>query len=177
MGRFQLTGALVTGNQDIDEQHRTLIELGNRVVAPTAIDNDPALFQEALGFLAAYVDYHFASEEHVMRESGYPHYQQHLAWHHRFRQEVAEFVRQEHAHGDSKPLRLKVSFAIEDWLLAHIQIMDAALAKFLRQQRGGTVIKFPDVRTLQEAGAITHDFNEACLRASCVGTLVHGLRP
>ena len=162
MGRFKLTGTLVTGNQDIDHQHRTLLELGNRVVEPSAVDDNPALFHEALGFLAAYVDYHFASEEHVMRETGYPRYQQHREWHQRFRQEVAELVRLEQVDDDSKALRLRVSFAIEDWLLAHTQIMDAELAKFLRQQRGGTVVKFPDVRTLKQAGSLPHDFNEAC---------------
>ncbi len=166
MGRFEFTGALVTGDRDIDDQHRTLINLANRVVAPAAVNEAPALFQEAVGFLASYVDYHFASEEHVMRAVKYPDFPQHEAWHSRFRNEVAELLRQNHAQGDSKALRLRVSFAIEDWLLAHIQIMDAALARFLRQQRGNPVIQFPDVQTLRKTGAITANFDEACLRAS-----------
>jgi hemerythrin len=102
-----------------------------------------------------------------MREAGFPQVGQHRAWDNRYRRRAAELVGQHHADGDSNTLRLRVSLAIEDWLLAHIQVMDASLAAFLRTQRGATVIRFPDVQTLKAQGALPQDFDEVCL---AVGT-------
>ena len=48
MGRFTLTEDMVTGILDIDEHHRILLDLGNRVIELSAIKTDRALFEEAL---------------------------------------------------------------------------------------------------------------------------------
>jgi transposase len=57
---------------------------------------------------------------------------------------------------------LRFVAALDDiWLLAHIRVQDAELAKFLRQQRrGGVVIPFPDVQALKRKGAIPRDFDD-----------------
>jgi hypothetical protein len=35
MSQLKVAGALLTGDQDIDDQDRTLLELGNRAVVPS----------------------------------------------------------------------------------------------------------------------------------------------
>ena len=160
MERFQLTADLLTGIADIDDQHRKLLELANRVVNPSAIRSDAPMFDEALKFLEEYVIYHFAAEEYAMAEFGYPNEIHHHQLHSNFRDDVAAFVAQAFREGVSKDLRLKVSFAIENWFLEHIRITDHDLANFLKQQGRAASVRLPDVRILKEARRLPEDFNE-----------------
>jgi hemerythrin len=160
MDRFTLTDDLLTGVPDIDDQHRTLLALGNKVIDPSVIDKDGTIFRDALSFLAGYVLYHFAAEEHVMENAGYPRWEPHRQWHERFRAEIDGLIVSARKKGVSRALKLKISFAVENWLVEHIRITDRDLAEFLRQHAGGKVIRVPDVRTLKPAGAIPQDFDE-----------------
>jgi len=154
MRRLELTEDLLTGVEDIDEQHRTLLELGNKVINPSAYKTDGTIFEDALKFLADYVIYHFAAEEYVMRESNFPKYEHHREWHEHFKQEVSDCVNRAQTEGVSKDLKLKVSFAIENWLLEHIRITDSSLAKFLQRQKGGTSTHLPSARSLKDMGKL-----------------------
>jgi hemerythrin len=160
MDRFVLTADLVTGVPDIDDQHRTLFGIANRVVDPSTIDKGEPFFREILTFLAGYVRYHFAAEEHVMTNSGYPRLEQHRRWHDNFRAEVAELTEAARTAGVSKALKLRVSFAVEDWLMGHIRMTDRDLADYLVQQLGPRIVRLPDVATLKQAGLIPADFHE-----------------
>jgi hemerythrin len=160
MDRFVLTADLVTGVPDIDDQHRTLFAIANRVVDPSTIDKGEPFFREILAFLAGYVLYHFAAEEHVMTNAGYPRFEQHRRWHEDFRAEVAELTEAARAGGVSKALKLRVSFAIEDWLMGHIRITDRDLADFLVQELGLHTVRLPDMQTLKNAGRIPADFHD-----------------
>jgi hemerythrin len=166
--RLELTEDLLTGVEGIDEHHRTLLELGNQVINPSAYKTDETIFEDALKFLADYVIYHFAAEEYVMIESNFPNYEHHRQWHENFKQEVSSCLNRAHTEGISKDLKLKVSFAVENWLLEHIQITDRSLAKFLQQQKGGISIHLPSVRALKDAGKLPVEFDEA-IRVGKVG--------
>jgi len=102
MRRLELTEDLLTGVEDIDEHHRTLLELGNKVINPSAYKKDGTIFEDALKFLADYVIYHFAAEEYVMIESNFPNYEHHRQWHERFKQEVSDCVNRAQTEGISK---------------------------------------------------------------------------
>ncbi len=160
MRRFELTEDLLTGVEDIDAQHRVLLNLGNKVVDPSAIKGEEKIFTDALAFLGDYVVYHFVAEEYVMEAANYPHYEHHRLWHERFKQEVSRYVEQARREGITKDLRLKVSFAIEDWMLEHIRVTDRALANFLRQRESDVTVHLPDARTLKNAGKLPENFNE-----------------
>jgi len=160
MGRFELTEELLTGVDAIDEHHRTLLELGNRVIDPAAIKRDGPVFADAIAFLSDYVRYHFAAEEQVMTESQFPHYEHHRRWHDRFREEVSAYADQAAAGGMTKDLKLKVSFAIENWLAEHIRITDRDLAAHLRQRGAGADLSLPSVRTLVDQGKLPQAFVE-----------------
>jgi hemerythrin len=161
MDRFALTGDLVSDVPDIDDQHRALLELGNRVVDPATLNQGAAVFREALSFLAGYVRYHFAAEEHVMHNAGYPRLAQHKQWHDRFRQNVDGLAAKARSSGVSRAVALEISFAMETWFLEHIRITDRDMAVFLREQHSdGRENRLPDVATLKRAGALAQDFDE-----------------
>jgi hemerythrin len=114
------------------------------------------------------VTYHFAAEEYVMIGSHYPNYEHHHLWHERFRQDVSGYANQAAAGGVSKDLKLQVSFAIENWMLEHIQITDRSLAQYLRHQPGGAGIRLPSVRTLIDEGKLPGSFTELLVYARLV---------
>ncbi len=160
MERFVLTPDLITGIADIDGHHRTLLELVNRVVDPSAIKSDSPMFAEALQFLTEHIEYHFAAEEYVMKETGYPSEVHHCQLHDRFRDDVTAYVAQARREGISKDLRLKVSFAVENWFLEPIRITDQGLASSLKLRDGAASLRLPDVMTLKKAGKLPENFNE-----------------
>lgn len=159
MKRFAMTDDLITGIEDIDEHHKMILELGNQVIVPSAVKAGGPLFDNALQFLANYVIYHFAAEEFVMMECAFPQYDHHRQWHDRFKHEVLGYVNQVTKEGMSQDIRLKVSFAMENWLIEHVRITDRALATFL-QQKACVPIHLPAVRALKEAGRLPEDFSE-----------------
>ena len=61
---FPWNKSFETGIDEIDEQHKTLIVLINRLVN-TLVSNEELAVQEAFAELATYADYHFAAEEAI----------------------------------------------------------------------------------------------------------------
>jgi hemerythrin len=160
MRRLEMTEDLLTGVEAIDEHHKTLFQLGNRIINPSAYKKDGTIFEDALKFLADYVIYHFAAEEYVMIKYSFPKYEHHRQWHERFKQEISDCVNRAQTEGISKDIKLKVSFALENWLLEHIRITDRSFAKFLQQQKDGTSTHLPSIRTLKDMGKLPGEFNE-----------------
>jgi len=158
MRHFELTEDLITGMTDIDDQHRTLVDLANKVINPEAIEKSPALFTQALKYLSNYVLFHFAAEEQVMFANSYPHHEQHRKWHLHYKEEMFKLAQIEQTEGNVKDLRLKISFWVEDLLMDHIKVQDRELAAFLLKKGEGVKMGLPDVRTLKEMGAIPVDF-------------------
>ena len=78
---------LVTGNEDIDNQHRELFDKTNQLY--DAVDNGEkdAIFK-ILEFLGEYVQVHFTDEEKFMLESGYDGYEEHKKVHDELVEEV-----------------------------------------------------------------------------------------
>lgn len=154
MDHFILTGDLVTNVPDIDAQHRELFHLANQVVDPACTDRGADYFQEVLGFLGQYIDYHFAAEELVMQRTRYPRAQLHRQWHDSFRIEVKRLIESARHEGVTKAFKLKLSFAIENWLLDHIRINDRQLAHYLTQELKLEVVTLPDLHALKNEGLL-----------------------
>ncbi|GAB4287164.1 MAG: hemerythrin family protein [Coriobacteriia bacterium] len=79
---FEWSSSLETGHADIDEQHRGIFALANRLA--DAIDrgtDDEDAIADAVYGLTDYVVEHFADEEALMTESGYPEASSHRSVH------------------------------------------------------------------------------------------------
>ena len=157
MDHFVFSDDLLTGVPQVDAQHRMLFRLANQVVDPEPLERDANGVLVVVNFLSGYIDYHFAAEEYVMRETRYPRYELHCHWHETFRAEVRGIVRTARTEGITKSLVRKVSYAIQNWLFDHIRTTDRELAKFLLAQANSREIKLPSPRELRDAGAIPQD--------------------
>jgi hemerythrin-like metal-binding protein len=150
MQKLVLTGNLLTGIRAIDEQHRALFALANDVLQDPDGEKPPAVV-EALESLSAYVDFHFASEEHAMAVSGFPREAAHRAWHEQLRGEVLSLREQVQAEGPTRGLVARVQVLMEDWLVYHIGHMDAELAQHLACR---PEIDLPDLPALKGMGVL-----------------------
>jgi hemerythrin len=161
MRKFELTPDLVTGVDDIDAQHRTLLDLANRVIEASE-DAPPAIFHRALTFLVNYTVDHFAAEEAAMDRTAYPGARFHREFHDRLRREIAGIVAQAKQEGSSKKAQLAVQFMLEDWLIYHIRETDRDLANHLRNHSpGATILYLPAVRERKSNAATPEDVEPA----------------
>lgn len=112
------------GDEHLDDQHRGLIRLINRldsgVPVPIALDE-----------LQTYVDEHFREEERVLEAVGYPDLEAHKIQHAAF-EEWLEASRQACRSGEVVGLlRDSISTYLKTWLVNHILVSDKAYSAFL----------------------------------------------
>lgn len=130
MPRFEWDDSLNLGDPLIDRQHRTLVDLINRVDdAAQAADRDTAVMQ-SLTAMYLYAKEHFFDEEGLMDRLGYPEAEAHKAMH-------RVFVERTHALTDACleggcELSQLLGFLIT-WLRGHIAVEDAKILRFSRQ--------------------------------------------
>ena len=121
------------GHEEMDSQHLVLLALLNQLDINIDSSDDPAAgpcLTEVMGALSAYIDYHFAAEEAVMRAASYPRLDDHLAAHHGF---IAELARLRGLADSGTPLQaaLKVRSLVVNWLLGHILETDVDYARHI----------------------------------------------
>lgn len=163
MKRFEFTEDLLTGIADVDEDHQNLFEIGNTISNPNFIHSDTKTMEETLSFLDDYIIYHFAAEEYAMYNTGYPGLEKHALKHKEFRELMSDYLDKAGKEGISKEFILKISFAVENWLIEHIRVADRAFARYLSQQKIDQP-QLPGVQQLKQAGKLSAAFNEGLVK-------------
>lgn len=129
MAIFTWEDRFLTGVPQIDQDHLHLVKLLNTLhddfINHSSADRLNALYFE----LIDYATYHFAAEEQLMQQHGYPAAAAHKREHALFAGEVAEI----HANHLKRqhPLFLEVLVFLQNWLTSHILQSDIALGRFL----------------------------------------------
>ena len=123
--------ALELGVPEVDSDHRTLVELLNRIT--TATEREEAL--EVLDQLERYTGYHFAREEALMAEYGYEFAGEHVREHQDLFFEVKNQI--EDLLTNERGVR-EVGQFMQRWLLRHIAGADRLLCEaIVRHRRAG----------------------------------------
>lgn len=132
----EFNDSLVTGNEMIDAQHRELID---RIRSLQIIcENEMPAKREAiriLDYLTDYMEYHFAEEEKLQAEIGYPGAAEHKEKHQELRQSVAElYAMLDEQEGPTDDFVKQVDKKVTEWLYRHIMGFDRSVAeyKFMR---------------------------------------------
>ena len=115
--------------EEIDEDHRRMVELFNffahAVAEKEATDYLKALLEE----LVAYTAWHFKHEERLMLRYGYHGFVEHKQEHQELINEVAE-IRQELLRAEMQATDEQIE-VLERWLVEHILVTDMKLGNFL----------------------------------------------
>jgi hemerythrin len=122
--------SLAIGVASIDAQHRELFDRVTRF--EEALErSDATAIADAFDFLRSYAAVHFADEEKLMREGGFPAQEEHRAEHREFTTRLDALVREHREKGASAFLGLRARNWIVVWLLDHVGVRDQTLGRHL----------------------------------------------
>jgi hemerythrin len=134
MTTIRLTPELTCGFEEIDGQHRVLLQRLDAAVQAAKAD-DAAVARTALSALGDYLASHFTAEEALMAASGYPERGRHKSAHDLFMQDFAQLTREVEATGLAMPNVVWIASRMPEWIKFHIQVNDMPLGRFLAAQR------------------------------------------
>ncbi len=123
------TDEFCIGHEVIDAQHKWLVEMINRLIADPRAKTGSATVSETLREMTDYVRFHFATEENLMREIGFPHLEEHAAQHRAFEMKTAALIRSATLKVESVPVVL-LNY-LRNWLTKHILERDMELKHYL----------------------------------------------
>ena len=116
------------GVEEIDDQHRQLIDLIN--AAYEALQkHDEHRMAELIDRMSQYAKIHFATEEQYLFRCGYPHLEAHKVMHVQFNQTVAQFKEQQFSNTNLS----KIFVFLSRWLATHILESDKAYVPYLAE--------------------------------------------
>ena len=110
--------SLSVGINEIDEQHKKLVGLINKLFEAMSQGKSKEIMQAVLGELSNYVITHFATEEKLMKQLGYEEYDYHKQEHKFFIDKLNEFKIKFSSGNEAISIDL-LNF-LKDWLLRHI---------------------------------------------------------
>lgn len=120
---FPWTDDLSVGVHRMDDQHKVLLRLINRVADLSESGVGGASIRIVLGQLVDYTRFHFQDEENLMREVGFPDLAVHGKVHEAFVAEVGRLVAGATASTESVDGSALLPI-LKDWLVRHIQGTD-----------------------------------------------------
>lgn len=117
---------LAVGNTFIDNDHKKLIEMVDRLHAVMHEGKGKDVIHKVLHNLISYTKDHFRKEEDLMRNIQFPGYFAHKEEHEKLVAQVVEL--QQKFESGAATLSIQVLHFLRDWLVHHIGESDKALA-------------------------------------------------
>jgi len=117
------------GLDSIDQQHKKLINLINQLTTAVDYSTGEEFEREALSEVVEYTKTHFAYEEGLMEDNGYPDFVAHKAQHKVMLAEV-EAVLAEYEEDHDAAMQHALNF-LKEWLIIHINGTDKEYSSFL----------------------------------------------
>ncbi|MCM1578791.1 MAG: hemerythrin family protein [Ruminococcus sp.] len=128
MTEYKMTPDLETGNPLIDREHRELIAAVNSLLRACSEGKGSAQMNETANFLSNYVNTHFAHEEQLQQQSGYPGYAAHKAFHDSYKKKLSEVAAELSKEGMAGLFKFNEQVGI---LITHIKTEDKKMAAFV----------------------------------------------
>jgi hemerythrin len=121
------------GIPQVDEQHKKLIDLTNKLYAGCLAGDDAArdYFMESVHGTVAYVKEHFSAEEKILEVVKYPGLVEHKKAHEGFVKQIFEDVKS-FERGKKFIPNVFVRY-LKDWILTHIAVEDKKYAKYIME--------------------------------------------
>jgi len=124
MALMKWKAAYSVGNEVLDDQHRQLIDLVNK------LDSDADL-DEVLEGLRRYCETHFQTEEDLLATAAYPGLKEHRKMHDAFRAWLDGMIAAHRSGGDAAVARRDIHHYLSVWLANHLLVQDQAFAPWM----------------------------------------------
>ena len=119
------------GIHQIDDQHKQLIDIMNKLCSALNEGLEVAVIGEALQEMTDYANPHFSTEEKYFDEFHYPKAEEHKAWHRDFTKKV-QALKEELAAGKKTVSVEAISF-LGGWFIDHTQTFDRDYVPMLKE--------------------------------------------
>ncbi|MDR0584459.1 MAG: bacteriohemerythrin [Treponema sp.] len=126
--------SLNIGIEKIDEQHRQLFVALNSLIDAIEIGKGTEELKKALDFLINYTATHFADEEKIQMQYGFPDFEIHRRVHEEFKAEVIKMAGQLDKLGSSAATVKEVRQKVGKWLINHIKNHDSKIGIFIKEK-------------------------------------------
>lgn len=113
------------GVASIDHEHREMIQVINDFYDKLTGECSDQIVAFYMGEIHALIESHFALEEKLMRQSGYPDYGPHKADHDRLLDDLRDIM--DDTHMDSTMSRDALGTRLQSWFSIHFSTMDRDL--------------------------------------------------
>jgi len=124
---------LSVGVPEIDDDHRSLIALINRLSDAINEEQEADAIEACLGRLEVYTHQHFHREELLMASVNYADITKHVEQHRKFTNQIKKFREELLAEG-SKLVAEKTLDLLTNWLINHIVTEDTKLAQLINEE-------------------------------------------
>ena len=114
----------------VDAQHKMLFAIANELYTAMMAGQSKPAMGGILDRLVQYTQMHFAHEERLLRQHGYPGFSQHKAQHDALTAKVVKF--QSDFQQGHVSMSVQLLHFLKDWLEHHIQGSDRGYSPFLK---------------------------------------------
>ncbi|HSQ88224.1 bacteriohemerythrin [Romboutsia sp.] len=129
---YKLSDDLLTGNMQIDTEHKELIKAINNLLEACSVGKGRTEVEKTVKFLSSYTKTHFAHEEALQMRYNYPDYKNHKKDHQHFIETVESIHKKLLSNGQSIVLVGEVNSKVANWIINHIKREDVKVAEHIR---------------------------------------------
>jgi hemerythrin len=116
--------------KELDNQHKRIFEIINKLDSHMRQGKGKEILGSVLIDMVEYTKVHFAAEERILRDNGYPDYDQHKAIHEKVTEKVSSIHRQ-YLEGNGSHLSIEAMNYLNNWLQKHILGTDQGYSSHL----------------------------------------------
>lgn len=124
---FEWNERFEIGIQEIDDDHKALVNLMNDLYEAMQDGSGGALLIQIFSALKDYTETHFAKEERIMTQWDVPGQKQHFQEHQKMIAKLSD-LENRHRKGEAA-ISLQTLTFLRDWLRNHICVLDQAMAE------------------------------------------------
>lgn len=129
---YKWSDDLLTGNVQIDTEHKELIKAINDLLEACSKGKGRAELEKTVKFLSSYTKTHFGREEVLQMKYNYPDYKNHKQYHKYFIDTVESIHKKLLSDGPSIVLVGEINSKVASWLTKHIKTEDVKVAAHIR---------------------------------------------
>lgn len=126
---------IITGNAQIDAEHRELFQRLDILMAAINQNRGAEVIQETLDFFTLYVRTHFIAEERMHRDYQAPDYEAHVAAHRELAREVEALKAHYQMQGATPGTELRLVNRVVRNIVEQLHEFDLPLARFIQGVR------------------------------------------
>ena len=136
MSAFQWKEEYNLNIEEIDRQHKKLMEIGRRAYDIAVIDDGYDRYDEIITILdelLEYTKYHFEYEENMLKQYNYEHIHNQEEEHAFYVYKINEVASREDIDDNQRKVVLEIIDFLSEWISKHIMVADREYAVFLKK--------------------------------------------